>query len=67
MTVMQSEEASQEIDVAKLIRMTYRHLGVKDIHNFRRRIPRSMRMQESQQVLDEVNRGNLVPMGGQNV
>lgn len=63
-TVLQSEAAAQEIDVSKLIRMTYRHMGVKDIHNFRRKLPRSLMMQESGQVMNEVNRGNLVPMQG---
>lgn len=65
-TISQSEELVREFDVVKIFKHIARQLGAKDVEGFERAAMAARpQVANDENVMRDVERGNLVPMNGQ--
>ena len=62
--VSQNQEASMDLDVPRIFRDMGRAMGITNVEEWRRTMPSKVRLMGTQQLLGEVQKGNLVPQGG---
>lgn len=61
--VLSNQEVVQEFDVVRIAAQVARGIGVRNVSNFRRRLPLNATVAPEDEIEEQTNNGNLVPVG----